>query len=338
MHYARHSKLLQSFQGFEVVVDNQSVRIMRADGGLVDDRRRRICISVLFHDGGEDIEAIDVPIREATPCSEIDWVRAFGRAYRQAKEFAVPSPPGGDWENVDGFTDIVFEGGLGAIALHEACGHGLEADVCDCKSPLSRLVGKRVANAAVTLVDDPTVVGALGSYAVDDEGNAASPTALIQDGRLSLWLGSQRYRPVYDVARSANGRRDSFKNRALPRISNLILRPGRATRAQILERVRRGLLVTSLGIGGESNPFTGTFALSVRNGKHIKKGRAGGNTGAFLIRGESEAFLRGIEMVGRGPRYKPLATLCEKYEQRIFTDAVSPMFLVRNLRVRRLSD
>ncbi len=71
------------------------------------------------------------------------------------------------------------------MLFHEACGHGLEADLVDKDaSVFAGRVGQRVASPAVTLVDDGTLAREWGTGAIDDEGRPRACTTLIRDGEL----------------------------------------------------------------------------------------------------------------------------------------------------------
>ena len=118
-------------------------------------------------------------------------------------------------------------------------------------------------------------------------------------------------------------------------MSNLVLEPGRSTRAGLLSGIEgKGLLVEALGIGGESNPYDGTFSLAVRRARLVCRGALGRPAGPLILRGEVTGFLRGIAGIGRRSRFRPSVTLCEKHGQRLYTDALSPPMLVRGLVVR----
>jgi predicted Zn-dependent protease len=116
-------------------------------------------------------------------------------------------------------------------------------------------------------------------------------------------------------------------------MSNLVLLQGKTSRSEMIKNVSRGILVKTIGVGGENYPGLGSFALSVRDGRFITNGKVGEGTGRLMIQGLSADFLRKIASVGQKLTYKPLATLCEKHQQRLYTDGLAPPFLVRSLNV-----
>jgi hypothetical protein len=318
---------------YELHIQNRLITVLRDESEIRSDIQRRIFIRVSDETAAADQRILDVPVRSSRGLARIPWRKAVHDAVRFAHGWFRIQPPRNRFVVADGRTDVVFEAGVGAIALHEACGHCVEADVALAGSPLSALMGETVAGESVTLMDDPTIPGALGSYSVDDEGRAGSATVIIERGRLVRWLTSGRYRTEASPLAGGNGRRDSYRNRALPRMSNLVLEAGEASRGDLIGGVARGVLVTSLGVGGESDPYSGRFWLSVRDGQAIEGGRTAGRTGPFIIRGDSLGFLMGIARVGRRQRYKPVVTLCEKNRQRLFTDGISPPFLVKGQQI-----
>jgi hypothetical protein len=323
------------FGSIELVLDRRCVEVSRDGGPLRPDTRDRTFLS--FH--GDHPARIDLPIRPRDDLATLDWPTLLRRARRQAVATSRNARAASNESaaaEIDGCRlDVVFEGGLGGVALHEACGHAFEADVAEAGTTLSRCLGQRVAPDLVTLIDDPTLDGGFGSYSVDDEGHPATPTPLIVGGILRGWLGSARYPVAATSAPGSNGRRADYRSRAYPRMSNLVLEPGRSTRAGLLAGIEgRGLLVETLGIGGESNPYDGTFSLAVRRARLVCRGALGRPAGPLILRGEATGFLRGIAGIGRRSRFRPSVTLCEKEGQRLYTDALSPPMLVRGLVVR----
>jgi hypothetical protein len=329
------------FRSYELVLHRRRVNVWRDDGPIRKDIRDRVSLC-LYRDRGPHGASsapirIDIPLRPRGSLTSLDWTRLVRDARRVAVSTIGPATPSKNAVlGIHGTRlDVVFEGGLGGVALHEACGHSLEADMAERGTPLTRRLGQHVAPDFVTLIDDPTLKHGFGSYSVDDEGQPAAPTPLIVEGRIERWLSSARYPGPGATASGFGGRRADYRSRAYPRMSNLVLEPGGASRADLLSGVDgRGLLVEALGIGGESNPHDGTFSLAVRRARLVEDGVLGRQVGPLILRGDSVGFLGGIAGIGRRTRFRPFVTLCEKHGQRVFTDAASPPMLVRRLAVR----
>src|SRR6185369_15997410 len=84
---------------------------------------------------------------------------------------------------------VVLGSGWPGILLHEAVGHGLEADFNrKGTSAFSNRIGQKVASELITVVDDGTIPGRRGSLNVDDEGTPTSRTVLIERGILRGYL------------------------------------------------------------------------------------------------------------------------------------------------------
>jgi len=206
-----------------------------------------------------------------------------GVAARAANKLVAPYLPACEMP-------VVIAGVAGGTMIHEAIGHSLEADAVQ-KGISPHFAGKLnapIAGAAVSIVDDPTLAGMRGSYAVDDEGQAARPVLLVEQGILREYLYDRFTARKDSVASNAHGRRESFQSRPIPRMANTFVRPGSHTPAEIISSVERGLFVRRMG-GGQVNTATGDFMFEVEEGYLIKDGRIG-----HLVRGAS--------LLGNGPQ------------------------------------
>jgi TldD protein len=161
----------------------------------------------------------------------------------------------------------------GGVLFHEACGHGLEADTVGKEASVYRgRLGERLASSLVTGVDDATVPGAWGSFAVDDEGTTAVRTVLIEEGTLvgmlydRFWAGKEAADPT------SNGRRQSYAHLPIPRMTNTSILPGTSDPDAIVADTPRGLYAKALG-GGQVNPATGDFVFGVSEAYLIEGGR-----------------------------------------------------------------
>src|SRR5688500_405837 len=172
-----------------------------------------------------------------------------------------------------GTYDVVADPSVTGVLAHEAFGHGVETDMfLKDRARGAHYVGKRVGSDLVTIVDDPTVPGAFGSYFVDDEGQVATPTHIIKDGILQRGLSDLYSASRLGISRSANGRRESFERKAYARMSNTFFAPGKCTRAQLLESLDDGLYLCRASSGMEDPKGWGIqvsthFAREYRRGK-----------------------------------------------------------------------
>jgi TldD protein len=197
-----------------------------------------------------------------------------------AKLTARPAP--------SGELPVVLAGGSGGILFHEACGHGLEADhIVKDASVYTGKIGQRVASPMVTLVDDGTVGSEWGTFAVDDEGRPAQRNVLIQDGILTDYLWDYLRARKEGRVSSGNGRRQSYRDLPMVRMTNTFLLPGEDDAEEIVAQTPRGVYVAKLG-GGQVNTTTGDFVF--------------GMTMAYLIEdGKITEPLRDANLIGNGP-------------------------------------
>ena len=197
-----------------------------------------------------------------------------------AKLIARPAP--------SGELPVVLAGGSGGILFHEACGHGLEADhIAKDASVYAGKIGQRVASPMVTLVDDGTVGSEWGTFAVDDEGRPAQRNVLIQDGILTDYLWDYLRARKEGRVSSGNGRRQSYRDLPMVRMTNTFLLPGEDDADEIVAQTPRGVYVAKLG-GGQVNTTTGDFVF--------------GMTMAYLIEdGKITEPLRDANLIGNGP-------------------------------------
>ncbi|TML75400.1 MAG: TldD/PmbA family protein [Actinobacteria bacterium] len=182
---------------------------------------------------------------------------------------------------------VVVGNGFGGVLLHEAVGHGLEADAVQKRASVyAGRVGEQVAPDFVTAYDDGSRTGAWGSDGIDDEGTPTQRTTIIEEGRLTSYL--------YDLVRArkdgesstGNGRRESFRHLPVPRMTNTFFAPGEATPEELIGGVERGLYAVSFG-GGQVEPATGDFVFGVSEGYLIEGGRV-------------IAPVRGATLIGNG--------------------------------------
>ena len=193
---------------------------------------------------------------------------------------------------------VVVGGGFGGVLFHEMTGHGLEADaVQKGASVYAGKLGEKVAEPLVTAYDDGSMPGEWGTGAIDDEGTPCRRTALIEEGRLTSYL-YDRLRARRDGTESTgNGRRATFRDLPIPRMTNTYIAPGDADPEAIIADVDRGFYAVSFG-GGQVEPATGDFVFGVSEGYLIEGGKVTRPCrGATLIGNCLKALTR-IDAVG----------------------------------------
>jgi TldD protein len=168
---------------------------------------------------------------------------------------------------------VVVGNGFGGVLLHEAVGHGLEADAVHKRASVyAGRIGEQLAQAGVTAYDDGARRNEWGSDGIDDEGQPTQRTTVIEDGKLVSFLYDRQTALEDGVASTGNGRRQSFRHLPIPRMTNTYFAPGEATPEELIAGVERGLYAVSFG-GGQVEPATGDFVFGVSEGYLIEGGR-----------------------------------------------------------------
>ncbi|NMC27585.1 MAG: TldD/PmbA family protein, partial [Syntrophomonadaceae bacterium] len=139
---------------------------------------------------------------------------------------------------------VVMHAEAGGTMVHEACGHGLEADLVQKGLSVYRgKEGQTVASACVSVIDDATLPGKYGSYRWDDEGIRGQKTVLIEKGILKGFLYDRLTAQADETYSSGNGRRESYQEKPIPRMSNTYIAAGEDDPEEIIRETGYGLLV-----------------------------------------------------------------------------------------------
>lgn len=197
-----------------------------------------------------------------------------------------------------GMMPVVISSEAGGTMVHEAIGHGLEADLVQTgMSVYAGQIGTQVASPLVTVIDDSTIPHARGSYSFDDEGVAARKTVLVDKGVLKGYL-YDRLSAMKDCCQSTgNGRRESYHARPIVRMSNTLIAPGETSPESIIREAERGLFVRKMG-GGQVNTVTGDFVFEVSEGYLIENGVVGEPVRGATLTGNGPEVLKKVTKIG----------------------------------------
>jgi TldD protein len=187
-----------------------------------------------------------------------------------------------------GVMEVVLGPGWPGILLHEAVGHGLEADFNrKGTSAFAGLVGQKVASELCTVIDEGTIPDRRGSLNIDDEGNPTSQTVLIEKGILRGFLQDKLSARLTGARLTGNGRRESYRHMPMPRMTNTFMLGGESAPDEIIGSVKRGLYAVQFG-GGQVDITNGKFVFSASE--------------AYLIEdGKVTAPVKGATLIGNGP-------------------------------------
>ena len=188
-----------------------------------------------------------------------------------------------------GTYQVVLSSSAGGTMVHEACGHGLEADLVEKGGSVYKdKIGQKVASELITIIDDGTLPGERGTSAIDDEGIPSQRVVLIEKGILKGYIHSRKTAKKFSVSPTGNGRRESFRHLPIPRMRNTLIVPGNDDPEEIIRSVKRGVLIKKMG-GGQVDITSGDFVFNCPE--------------AYLIEdGKLTKALRGATLIGNGPK------------------------------------
>lgn len=267
---------------------DEEVLIANSEGLLVQDRRAlcRLSLRVVLPDEGGQRRVGSHGGGSRAGVSYYEEVLTPEAIAQEAVRMAVaqlgarPAPTG---EQV-----VVLGPGSSGVLLHEAVGHGLEADFIRKKTSLfAGRVGEKVASELVTVIDDGTLAERRGSLNVDDEGSPTQRNVLIENGVLKGFMSDRLNARLLDLPSSGNGRRQSFRHPPLPRMTNTFLAAGESDPEEVVREVKRGIYCRAFG-GGQVDISNGNFTFEVQEGYLIEDGKL-------------TAPIKGATLVGSGP-------------------------------------
>ena len=226
---------------------------------------------------------------------------------------------------------VVLRRGAGGVLFHEACGHGLEADLVNRDASVFRgRVGERVAGRGVTLVDDGTLARDWGACTVDDEGAPAQRNVLIDDGVLSDYMWDLLRARRDGRPSSANGRRESYQHLPMVRMTNTYITPGTEDPDEIIRSTPYGIYCVALG-GGQVNTATGDFVFGITEAYMIEDGQIGAPVRAAQLIGNGPEALRAVDAVGSD--FETWTGMCGKDGQSVPVSSGQPTLRVAELTV-----
>jgi len=226
---------------------------------------------------------------------------------------------------------VVVGNGFGGVLLHEAVGHGLEADAVQKRASVyAGKLGEQLAEPSVIAYDDGRREGEWGSDGIDDEGTPTRRTTVIDDGRLTSYLYDLLRARKDGVESTGNGRRESFRHLPIPRMTNTYFGPGEATREELIGDVRRGLYAISFG-GGQVEPATGDFVFGVSEGYLIENGEVTSPVRGATLVGNGLEALRAVD--GIASDLEIATGFCGKGGQSVPAGVGQPHVRIRELTV-----
>lgn len=212
---------------------------------------------------------------------------------------------------------VVFGPGWPGILLHEAVGHGLEADFNrKGVSAFSGRVGQKVASELCTVVDDGTIASRRGSLNVDDEGEPTKQNVLIENGVLRGYLTDKLSARLTNAKSTGSGRRESYQHYPMPRMTNTFMLAGESDPEEILKSVKNGLYCASFG-GGQVDITSGNFVFSASESFLIEDGKLTTPVRGATLIGNGPEALKYVSMVGNDLKLDQGIGVCGKEGQSV---------------------
>lgn len=334
--FARQASPLISQVTASVGASHDIVLIAKMDGSLIGDIRPlvRVSLSVIAEKNGK---------------KEQGYVSGGGRfelnyftdglleAYaKEAVEGAV--------RNLDareapaGTLPVVLGSGWPGVLLHEAVGHGLEADfIRKGTSVFTGKIGEKVASELVTVVDDGTIAGRRGSLTIDDEGNETRCTTLIDEGILRGYMYDEMNARLMNQAPTGNGRRESFAHLPMPRMTNTYMLNGTTDPEEIIASVDYGIYASNFG-GGQVDITNGNFVFSMNEAWLIEKGKLSYPVKGATLTGNGADALTKIVLVGNDLQLDRGCGICGKNGQQVPTGVGMPSLRIDGLTIGGTAD
>jgi TldD protein len=249
--------------------------------------------------------------------------RAVEIARNQLQSVAAPS----------GQLSVVLGPAYSGVLMHEAVGHGLEADFnVKGYSAYSGRIGEQVASPLCTIYDDGRRENLNGSINFDDEGVPSSRTLLIDRGRLTGYLHSRETAAKMKAALTGNGRRQSFSYPPLPRMTNTYLDKGDTPREEIIRSVKYGIYARTF-TGGSVNIATGDFTFIPIEAYLIEKGQITAPLSNVILLGNGPEIMNRVVMVGDDLEISDHLWDCGKQGQMVPVTVGTPTIKVESMTV-----
>jgi TldD protein len=306
------------FQVQAAYADNlRQVMVATSEGVLTLDRQpmSRLSVSALArenggmpqrgHAGGGGRVELDYFLKEKTP------EHFAGEAAREAiAMLAAVEAPAGEMT-------VVLGPGWPGILLHEAVGHGLEADFNrKGVSAFSGRMGQKVASELCTVIDDGTMTSRRGSLNVDDEGHPTQRNVLIENGVLCGYLQDKLSSTLLRTESTGSGRRESYAHIPMPRMTNTFMLAGESDPADIIRSVPRGLYCANFG-GGQVDITSGNFVFSASESYLIEDGKLTRPVRNATLIGNGPEALKYVSMVGNDLKLDEGIGTCGKEGQSV---------------------
>jgi TldD protein len=323
-----------SIHKVSVHYSDEDERIMIADlaGNIVTDRRpmTRLSVSITAKKNGEtQSNGSNLAARGGIGYYTRERLQQVAReaVERTMVLFEARQPPAGEMP-------VVLAAGASGILLHEAIGHGMEADFNRKNTSIyAEMIGKPVAPKFVTIVDDGTLENERGALNVDDEGTPCERTVLVENGILASYMHDRMSATHYKMAKSTgSGRRQSFRHAPLPRMRCTYMENGPHTPEEIVASVKKGIMAQTF-TNGQVQIGAGDYTFYIKNGWLIEDGKVTAPIRDCNIIGNGPDTLEKVTMAANDSKLDTGGWTCGKDGQGVPVSQGLPTLLVSSMTV-----
>ncbi|TAN39261.1 MAG: TldD/PmbA family protein [Candidatus Methanoperedens sp.] len=167
------------------------------------------------------------------------------------------------------------------------------------RSALIGKMGSIIADEKLSLIDDGTLSGGLGTASTDDEGTPSRKNELVKNGTLTSFIYDCYTAGKEKRESTGNAVRGSFTSTPSISIRNLIVD---YSRSDITSETREGVIVNSVIGAHTANPISGDFSVEARNSFLIREGDVASPIKSMMISGNIFDLLKNIDGAGKNIR------------------------------------
>jgi len=299
------------------IIQIDDVRILNINGNIVEDNRIHNCIEL------DIVIKIKMNLKTLTYHINFNNEKELFNVIQEIKLYSSCNEI--SLSGLSNRYQVVFTNGSFGVFIHEVLGHLMEADNYIQYDVLRNMNKTSISINELTVIDTYEKKGVTNNNIFDDEGNLISVKTLIKSGKISDVLSTNEYKNLYGTG---NARRESYKNRALPRMNDTIVLPGKSQYNDIINNVQNGLMIKSC-LAGSVDYTKGDVTLFSNNCFLIKDGKITDSINNATIKSTSLELLSNINMIGND--LTRIAGNCNKLKQNVYITATTPTTLVNNL-------
>lgn len=230
-----------------------------------------------------------------------------------------------------GVMDVVLGSGWPGVLLHEAVGHGLEADFNRKQtSVFSNSMGEQVTSPLCTIVDDGAMTNRRGSLQIDDEGNPGTHTVLIEKGILKNYMQDKLNANLMGANCTGNGRRESYAYLPMPRMTNTFMLPGKSSQEEMIKKIKKGIFAVNFS-GGQVDITSGKFVFSTSECYYVENGKIQYPVKDATLIGNGPEVMQRVAMVGNDLQLDPGIGVCGKEGQSVPVGVGQPSILIKDM-------